>query len=245
MADTQDVKSKREQQIERLRARYPEKRFEDEDEIYGTIYDDYDQYEQELGELKGREQTLSDMFAADPRSAQFLTDMHKGEDPVLGLVRNFGVEIKDYLEDPEMQEEIEEANREYIERVARNKELEAEWKANEEETKETLRRFQEEKGLSDEEIDALFAKALGIVNDGVMFKYTYETLEMVSKAMNYDTDVATASEEGEIAGRNARITEQLRRPKQGDGTNPIGGRNGEGERPRRGQSIFDLAGEAM
>ena len=121
MAENNEVKSRRDQHVERLRKKYPDKKFEDDEEIYGQISDDYDQYEQELGDLRGREQSLSNMFAADPRSAQFLTDMHNGKDPVLGLVRNFGVEVKDVLDDPEMQDKIEEANKEYIERIAKSK----------------------------------------------------------------------------------------------------------------------------
>ena len=112
MADNNEVKSRRDQHLDRLRSKYPDKKFEDDEEIYGQISDDYDTYEAELEELRGREKSLSDMFAADPRSAQFLTDMHNGNDPVLGLVRNFGVEIKDVLDDPEMQDRIAEANKE-------------------------------------------------------------------------------------------------------------------------------------
>lgn len=121
MAENNGVMSRRDQQLERLRKKYPDKKFEDDEEIYGQISDDYDQYEQDIDGYKGREKAMSDMFAADPRSAQFLADMHNGNDPVLGLVKNFGVEIKDVLDDPEMQEKIAEANKEYVERVAKSK----------------------------------------------------------------------------------------------------------------------------
>ena len=72
------------------------------------------------------------MMSADPRSAQYLTDWANGEDPVVGLVRNFGAEIKDVLEDPEMQDKLAEANKEYVERVAKNKALEEEYSNNRE-----------------------------------------------------------------------------------------------------------------
>lgn len=246
MADTNEVKSRRDQHLERLRKKYPEKKFEDDEEIYGQISDDYDNYEAELEGYRAREKSLSDMFAADPRSAQFLTDMHNGTDPVISLVRNFGVEIKDVLDDPEMQDKIAEANKEYIERVAKSKKLDEEYEKNMGSTLETLRQFQSERGMSDEQIDKLFEHLLGIVRDGVMGKFSTETLDMASKALNYDADVATAGEEGEIAGRNAKIVEKLRKSKKGDGTAPIGGKNGQGAAPtRKEQSMFDLAKEAM
>lgn len=246
MAETAEVKSRRDQHLERLRKKSPEKRFEDDEEIFGQISDDYDQYELELEGYRGREKQLSDMFAADPRSAQLLTDMHQGRDPVVGLVRHFGPEIKDVLDDPEMQEQIAEANREYVERAARNKELEEEYEKNLDTSLETLRAFQAERGMSDEDVDKAMDFLLGIVQDGVMGKFSAETLDMACKAVNYDEDVAAAGEEGEVAGRNARITENLRRSAKGDGTAPPGGKNGSGARTaQKAQSIFDLAAEAQ
>ena len=247
MAENNEVKSRRDQHVERLRKKYPDKKFEDDEEIYGQISDDYDQYEQELEGLRGREQSLSNMFAADPRSAQFLTDMHNGKDPVLGLVRNFGVEIKDVLDDPEMQDRIAEANKEYVERIANSKKLDEEYEKNMDNTLDTIRQFQAERGMSDEQIDQVVDFLLGVVRDGVMGKFSTETLNMACKALNYDADVAAAGEEGEVAGRNAKITEKLRKSNKGDGTAPLGGKNGQGHSssPQKNQSIFDLAAEAQ
>lgn len=246
MAENKEVKSRRDQHIERLRKKYPEKKFEDDEEIYGQISDDYDQYEHELERHRGMEKSLSDMFAADPRSAQFLTDMHNGNDPVLGLVRNFGVEIKDVLDDPEMQDKIAEANKEFVERVANSKKLDDEYEKNMDATLETLRQFQSERGMSDEQMDQVVDFLLGIVRDGVMGKFSTETLDMACKAINHDEDVAAAGEEGEVAGRNAKITEKLRKKEKGDGTTPLGGKNGQGANsPHKPRSMFDLAKEAM
>lgn len=244
MADNEQFKTKREAQIERLRNKYPDKKFEDDDEIYGQISDDYDQYDRELGEYRDREKTLSDMFSADPRSAQFLSDMHKGEDPVLGLVRNFGVEIKDVLDNPEMQDKIAEANREYVERVAKSKELDEEYERNIAVTLETLRRYQQERGMTDEQIDAVIDALLRIVRDGVMGKFDVDTLDMMVKAIDHDADVDIAAEEGRIAGRNDKIVESLRKSNMGDGVSPLGGKNGSPSQ-RRESNMFDLANEAM
>lgn len=245
MADNSEVTSRRDRQLERLRKKYPEKKFEDDEEIYGQIYDDYDQYEQELDGYKGREKALSDMFAADPRSAQFLTDMHNGVDPIVGMVKHFGIEIKDVLDDPEMQEKIADANKEYVERVATSRKLDEEYEHNLDATLETLRQFKEERGLSDEQIDEAMDALLGIVKDGVMGKFSPQTLDMIVKAINHDSDVAAASEEGEVAGRNAKIAEKLRKSKKGDGLAPLNGKNSQPSNKRKSQSIFDLAGEAM
>lgn len=244
MADNNGVKSRRDQQLERLRKKYPDKKFEDDEEIYGQIYDDYDQYEQDLSGYKDREKAMSDMFAADPRSAQFLADMHNGNDPYVGLVKNFGIEIQDVLDDPEMQEKIAEANREYVERVAKSKELDEEYERNMAVTLETLRRYQQEHGMTDEQIDAVIDALLRIVRDGVMGKFDVDTLDMMVKAIDHDADVDIAAEEGRIAGRNDKIVESLRKSNMGDGVSPLGGKNGYPSQ-RRESNMFDLANEAM
>ena len=246
MAENNGVKSRRDQQLERLRKKYPDKKFEDDEEIYGQISDDYDQYEHDLDGYKGREKAMSDMFAADPRSAQFLADMHNGQDPVLGLVKNFGVDIKDVLDDPEMQDKIAEANKEYVERVAKSKQLDEEYEKNRDATLETLRQFQEERGMTDEQIDEVANAMLTVVKDGVMGKFSRETLELFVNAINHDADVANAGEEGRVAGRNDKIVEGLRKRDKGDGTAPLNGKNGGApSQHKSSQSIFDLANEAV
>ena len=244
MAENNGVMSRRDQQLERLRKKYPDKKFEDDEEIYGQISDDYDQYEQDIDGYKGREKAMSDMFAADPRSAQFLADMHNGNDPVLGLVKNFGVEIKDVLDDPEMQEKIAEANKEYVERVAKSKKLDEEYERNMNASLETLRQFQEERGMSDDEIDAVTDAILTVVKDGVMGKFSKPTLAMFVNAINHDSDVASASEEGRVAGRNDKIVEGLRKRDKGDGTSPLNGKNGGAPKNKRNMDIFDFANAA-
>lgn len=244
MADTNEVISKRDKHLERMRKKYPDRSFEDDEDVFGAISDDYDDYEQRLGDMETDRKKLSDMFAADPRSADIIARMADGEDPVVGLVRNYGEEIRDILDDPEMADKIAEANKEYIERLAKSKELDREYDENLSQSIETLRQFQEERGMTDEDADKVMEFLIGIIQEGVMGKFSAETLDMALKALNHDDDVAFASEEGEVAGRNAKIVEQLRKKDRGDGTRPLNGKNGSAGRQSE-QSIFDLANEAM
>lgn len=103
MPTTTEVKSNRDRYSERLKAKYPDKEFADDEALFGQINDDYDGYEKELGTYREREKALSDLFASNPRSASFLTDWRNGEDPIVGLVRKFGDDFKAALEDPERQ----------------------------------------------------------------------------------------------------------------------------------------------
>lgn len=77
---------------------------------------------------------------------------------------------------------------------------------------------------------------------------------MIIKAQNYDNDIEQAQMEGEVAGRNAKIEEKLRKGKQGDGTVALDGKNsnppnkpkhdlGALERYSDSKSIFERGGE--
>lgn len=245
MADNKIIKSKRQLAMERLASKYPDKDFADEEVLFGQIHDDFDDYDKQLDEYRSREESLTKMFAADPRSAVFFTRWRNGEDPAVNLVRMFGTEIKDAIEDPERVEEIAAANKEFLERVTEEANYEKQYKENLEATNALLDELQEKEGLSDEEIDNVMERVMAIVKDAVLGKFSAETIDMVRKAMGYDAAVAQAAHDGEVKGRNEKIEEKLRTLKRTDGTAMLSGNNNPQSRPRRSESIFDLAREAQ
>lgn len=246
MAENNPVRSRRDQHLERLRTKYPDKKFEDEEEIFGQISDDYDSFEQENSAMKEREKSMSNMFRENPQAAFFLNDMREGKDPVMSLVRRLGIDVKNVLDDPDMQDEIEKANKDYIDRVAKSRQLDEEYERNLETTlNKTLPEYMQQHGMSEEEIDKICAAWIQIVNDGILGKLTSETITLIANALNHDTDVANAQEEGEVTGRNSKIVEKMRNSKKGDGIQNLNGRNGTpSQRADKLQSVFDLAREA-
>ena len=83
MPKNTEVKSNRDRYMERLKTKYPDKEFADDEALFGQTNDDYDSYDNELSGYREREKALSDLFASNPRSAAFLTDWRKGEDPII------------------------------------------------------------------------------------------------------------------------------------------------------------------
>lgn len=237
MPDTETVKSKREKTLERMRSKYPDEQFDDDEQLFGRINDDYDQYDSELAGYKEREGKFSDMFISDPRSARLMMSWKDGDDPAVALIRLYGQDIKDAIDDPEKQEAIAEANKEYMERVAKEQKYEEEYSSNLAESLTVLEKAQQDKGLSDDQIDDAMAWFIGVAKDAMMGKFSPETIEMIIKAQHYDNDVAQAREEGEVRGKNAKVTETLRKPTRGDGTAQLDGKNGGGHRR---QSMPDL-----
>ena len=86
---------------------------------------------------------------------------------------------------------------------------------------------------------------LGIIKDGVMGKFTADSIDMAMKAINHDVDVEVAGHEGEVRGKNTKIEEKLRKQKKGDGIPNMDGKNrGVGGQRKANRGIFGLADEA-
>lgn len=231
---------------ERMKTKHPDKHYEDDEQLFAQIGEDYDDYENRMKEYEGNEQDLAKMFAKDPKSEQFLASWHNGEDPVVYLIRTYGKDnIMDAINDKDRLEELGKANQEYVDRVAKEKDLDTQYETNLAESLKEIDKIQEEKGLDDEAVNDAMQWLIGVVGDAVMGKFEPETIEMALKAINHDNDVAEASTEGEIRGRNAKIEEKLRKRGQGDGVANLTGKNGMEEQPKKNRSIFDIAAGAM
>ena len=245
MTEEKQVKSRRDQFGERLKKKYPDREYADDEALFGQINDDYDEYDNQLAGYKDRESKLTDMFTRDPRSAQFITDMAQGKDPWTSLINRIGIDgVKEMLDDPAKMDEFAASNKEYVDRMAKQKGLEEEWHKNMQGTLAMLEQKQQSDGLTDEKIDAISDKVTEITNDCVIGIIKPETVDMILKALNHDADVTAASEEGEVRGKNAKVEAKLRKPNRGDGTPTLAGANNAPAPQRNKGSIFDIADEA-
>lgn len=226
MPNNTKVTTNRDRYAERLKAKYPDREFADDEAIFGQANDDYDNYDKELSEYQERESSLSNLFTSNPRSAAFLMDWRNGDDPMIAMIRKFGDEFKEALEDPEKQEALAAANKEYAERIAKEKDFEEQYQKNLVETLASIEELKQEEGLSDDEIDDIMEFLTGIMKDGILGKFSKESIIMARNAINHDADVELADREGEVRGKNAKIEEKLRRKHKGDGTANLAGKNG-------------------
>ncbi|MGN1228512.1 MAG: hypothetical protein ACI4T5_02500 [Prevotella sp.] len=245
--DNQEVMSRKAKMLSKLKEKYPDVNIEDEESVYGRISDDYDDYDQKMSKYKADEERLANLFGSDPRSARFLAAWSKGGDPVVMLVKEFGKDILEGLEDPEKIDAIAAANKEYVDRVAKDKAYEEEYNKNIEVTLQGFKELQEEKGYSDDEIDAASKHFIKIAADAIRGIVSKESLEMVMKALNYDTDMEDAERRGEVKGKNAKIDEKLRKMGSGDGTTQMAGKNNMPAKPsgdNRRWGLIDMAMKA-
>lgn len=239
MAEEQTPRSKKELLIERLRAKYPDDDYTNEDILFGRIGDDYDTSEKDLAHYRESEGRFADMFASNPQAAQFFTDMAQGVDPWIAIIKRIGIDgVTELLNDPEKQEAYAAANKEHAERLAENTRLEEE--ADKNLTESMAFRDEMNARYGEETVDAAIAVIDQIFRDALVGKVTPETFDMALKAVTHDADMENARTEGEIAGRNDKIDEMRRGRSVGDGM-PRGGGGNNGPKEPRKYNVFDLA----
>ena len=218
--------SNRSRVYDRLKGRYPDMDADDEEAVMGRINDDYDDYDKKIAEYEGRERELSDLFARDPQSATFLAEWSKGGDPVMELVRRYGPDLRDALDDPDRQGELAERNKEYLDRIRKGEELDKAYQENIDDTLDRLNAMEDSGEMDGDKADEIFSVLLGIVNDGVLGKFSDETIRLIGKGLGYDMAVSEAYEEGTVKGKNEKIEERLRKKEASDGTPHLGGGGG-------------------
>ncbi len=241
MAENNEIKSKRAQVEERIKGKHPDRDFSDEEVLFGQVSDDYDDYENRIKKYQDDEKVLTDMFSTDPRSASFLVSWNKGEHPMTALVRQFGKDgLEELLSNEERMEEFAKANEEYLKRVADENRLEEEYQKNIDESLHDIEEMQQAEGVSEEDVDAALEMLIGIVRDGIVGKFSTESVRLALKSLHHDNDVEEAAAEAEVRGRNARIEAKLRKRQEGDGVPQIDGSNNVTSR-KRDTNIFDDA----
>ena len=195
--ENQEVVSPRDKVRSRLASRFPDRNFmgadgtDDTDAIDSSLDEMMSEYETREAEYNEQSKRLTDLFASNPRAA---------------------------LQSDEGRNKFIDAQKKWLAKRSEAEKADKEAEENFAKSVETLKAFQAENNLSDEEAIAVFDMVQKIGKDMVMGIYEPESLMMAYKAMKHDKDVSDARTEGEIAGRNTRIKEQMRK---GDNLPPL------------------------
>lgn len=239
-------KTNRQRLNERLKTRYPEDVYEgegamDEEAYFGRLNEFADERDADLEGYRKNDEEMRGLLQRNPQAAGFISDMANGKNPIVLAVQRLGKEgVEAIVNDPDNQE-IGEAYKEYLDRVAKEKSLTEEYEKNLAESMSLLDKMQAERGLTDAQAEEAMKLVTDMVDEVIMGKFTERTLDMALNAINHDSDVATAREEGEIAGRNKKIKTELRKPTQGDV--PMLGGGGRGlapEEPKKKGYLDDI-----
>lgn len=244
------VTSSRQAFMERIKTRHPDLDENDEESFYSAVnadYDEDDEGREALKRYREEDDRMRDIFQSDPRMANIFLGMARGENVLEYLIDNFGQDFLDAINDPEndeARERIAQKQREWLDRQAKSKELEAQAAENLDKALDAFDAAAEATGADDSAKEEAFKKFIDFQKRVIVNDIDEDMWRLFFKGVSYDADVEQAGIEGETRGRNAKIRERLRDSGESSPMG-IGGASAQApENENRSQSIFDLASQA-
>lgn len=234
---------------DRYRSRYQEKHpdlnLDDDEAFYGQANQNLD----ELENWRESNRQLGEALDNNPLLGGLLLAAREGENPFTYLAEQVGtdLDVRRLADDPEFGTKMGEALSKYQETLAEGAKQEKEIGEHFTESMNALKQLQEERGMSDEDAQALVKKMFGetdeegnvtdygIIGNASMGIVPKEVWEAVLKAQSYDADIKAAGDRAAAQALNSREQNSLRRFGRSAGV-PNLGTNGGGHPATRKKS---------
>lgn len=206
--------------IERYKSRQPDRDWDDEngsEDLAGFAADELERFDSD-------NKKLSDLYAKDSRFAGLMNHVAGGGAMEDYLLEHYGSELRDILDSEEGKTKMADRRKKEDEDAARRKKDDEEYNANTPESEKNFEAIKNKYGLTDEQLAEIYHGLRKVSRDVAYNKYDADVLERYIKGGKYDADVASAREEGHIAGKNQRVRHELRESgkKAGDMPTPEG-----------------------
>jgi hypothetical protein len=203
--ENKEVTSRKQKVLDRLKATRPELNPDNEEELFGAIDDDFDDFDDYRTKMEEGNQKVLDWLDKDEKNAAMLVSMMNGGNLVEELVKEYGDDLSAALEDPDNAEKLAQASKAYHEKVLQSKQFDEEAAKNMEDTFKALDEAQAAAGVDEETTNKAFELYCNIINDAIVNKVSADTWGLFIKAVTHDQDVEEAGVKGELKGRNAKI----------------------------------------
>lgn len=184
---------------------HPDIDFEDKEARYSALNDDRDL----LDSYEESGAALGNAFDKHPWTASMLMALKENDDldPITWMADN-GIDISKALEDEEYRKTISAKIADFESKQLEGKQADEERADNLQASADALKQL----GLSDEENlkmwNHLFEE---IVDPALRGEVSVDTWKAVQKAMNYDTDMVSARNEGAMVARNEKIKNNVKK----------------------------------
>lgn len=244
---------------DRYRSRYseahPDLNLDDEEAFYGQANANLD----ELENFRQSNKELGEAMDNTPALAGMVLAAKNGQNPFAWLAENIGpdMDVRELASNPEFAKQMGEALNKFMERQQKAKEQNEEIGKNISKSFQTLKDYQTEKGLSDEECVKMAQDFFGEIDDegkpvgkesfmylasnGIVTKGMWEAL---FNARHYDGDIAAATEKARATALNDKVQNNLRQFDAGV-PNLSGGGKGAGEKAPKKKGGFAAFGEDL
>lgn len=207
----------RELLYQRIRTSRPDAKYDEDEEEYSRqamlMLDDL---EGRAGQYDKMSEKMSARFNKNPEEAEAFLAYLDGESLPSAIRRYMGDEALTVKEGDEGWEAYQKAGKEREERHASNRAALEQFMQNAKDSDVTMADFITEANLDEDGAQKFKDLIVSVANDMSAGKITKETLQLFKRAMDYDTDVTGAREQGRVDGRNEKIEVEKKRM-QGSG----------------------------
>ena len=240
--DNQPAKTKKDMFLERLRAKNPDIDTNDEEQLYGTIGDNYDNFERYRTERDNVDKMMGDRFNSDKRFGQFfLGAIQEGSNPIAELVKVYGEDIREYLDNPDNADELNKAQQEKLSKMADAEKSEGQYSENLKTSFELLDQFQQENSLTDDQADEIFTALVSDAENIILGNFSADMFSAKMKALNYDKDIEATKHDAYVEGKNEKIMEKKKATQVNDNVPPM--LTGKRASVRKGEDVAKAMGE--
>lgn len=199
------------------------KTFESDADFEAFVKEKLTENEESLSGYKEADGKIVEVLDEYPELYAVVQDLIDGKPIEVALAANIDLEDITPLPDEEMYKQYEDAKNTRKERKTKIETMRREFDTNLEASREVIKEYFEEKGLTDENAEdyaSFIDNHIAEYNRGIVTK---EFLDLFYKARNYAKDVIEAEEQGAIKGKNAKVdAEREKRATETDGM-PVGG----------------------
>lgn len=206
------TKASREKSLARAREYFPDRTFDNLDaeapsegaaDLDDAIDEMLEAYATRQKEIDGKNEALRKLVASDPDMAEFMQRWVETGDPRQAFLEKYGDE---FGVSEENREKFKSSIDGWRKRKDENDALEAEAQTNWQKSLEDLAEWGNSKGIPFEDQRDVAVRLLAITFNGMENKYGPDDFELAYKALHHDNDVASARHEGEVAGKNAKVS---------------------------------------
>ena len=191
---------------ERLKKRFADREFNSDEDWDNAAEEAYAEDEESINVFKDNNKIIDEVIASDKDLAAIIADIVANHIPFRAAVaKRFS---PDDLIAKEGDDDYDYYQKSYEERVATGKEIQRiaqERLKNEDEAYDNIDAFCAQKGYSDEDKKEFIGFINDFYNSLSMRKITNDILQTLDNARHYEDDMASAEENGFVAGKNENI----------------------------------------
>lgn len=211
--DNQPVTDYKSKLVDRMRNSFPDRNFDEQEGqdaqsvLAQSLSEEFDSLDAKLKEYADHESQLNDLMATNANAAYFVNEWIRTGDPAAAFRKIYGRDAFNALVSPEGADILAQIEADEAKKKADDEAATQSRSANLESSFGLLDSWGDAKGLSDEQKLEIFTNLNKMLTDAEQGIYSEEFFDMAWKSSHYTDDIESARKEGEVAGRNARLSE--------------------------------------